>query len=300
MLINQATLDALRTTLSTIFNQAYGSTQPWTPKVMTELPSTTKTNTYGWIAQQIALREWVGARVAQNLSEHSAVITNRSFEGTIEVDRDDIEDDNLGIYTNMLVPQLAEATRKHPGILLRDLLTANPTMWDGKTLFAGDHPCFDDAGSTYDNDDAVALSATAFSDLWAKMVAYKGEDGQPLGVMPNLLIVPPQLKKVAFETMNAVIIANSAGTAGVSNVLQGWADVLVVPELAGAATTWYLADVSRAIKPFAYQNRRAPQFVSRMDPSDPKVFDSKKFSFGVDYRGEVFATLPFLIARSVG
>jgi phage major head subunit gpT-like protein len=306
MLINAPGLDALRTTFGTQYQAGYSSTQIWHDKICTEIPSNSKSNTYGWVAQMLVLREWLGPRVALNLSEHAYTLVNKSFEGTVEVDRDDIEDDNLGIYSSVMMPQLGEATRKHPGILAKALLQANTALaFDGLSLFNDAHLTYDKTGvtPTYDNNFTLALDGNNFNTVWSTMASYVGEDGQPLGVMPNLLIVPPQLKLAALTIMNGSLYSPITGQPGanaiaIENPLKGWAEVLVVPELANDPTAWYLADTSKAIKPLVWQNRRAPNFVSRDNPADPKVFDLKKFTYGVDYRGNVGITLPFLIAKS--
>jgi phage major head subunit gpT-like protein len=301
MIITQASLNALRIQFEMRFGEVYGATEPWWPKVATEIPSGSKSNIYGWVAQSTLMREWVGPRVAVNLSEHSYTLVNKSYEATIELDRDEIEDDNLGMFTAVTIPQLAQAAKKHTDQLLKTALQSNtglgPTAFDGLTLFHDAHPTYNGAG-TYDNKFALALTADNFNTNWAAMASYTGEDGEPLGVTPNLLIVPPQLKKTALEIMNASLVANTAGTAGVENVLKGWADVLVIPELANDPTRWYLADVSKPMKPFVYQNRRPDQFVSRDSAQDPKVFDQKKFTYGVDNRKNIGVTLPFLISTS--
>lgn len=302
MLITPANLDALRTTFSLAYQGAYDSTPVWYDKLSTTIPSSSKSNTYGWVEKVGNLRQWLGAREALNLQAQEYVLKNLPFEMTIQVDRDDIEDDNLGLYTSMIMPQLGEATKKHPDRLLADLLAANPLAYDGKALFSptGDKHVI--GGYTYLNDHALALSADNFSTVWSTMASIVGEDGRPLGLMGNLLVVPPQLKKTAMEIMNGAFIAQVFGTntaaAAPSNVLQGWADVLVVPELAGNPNGWYLADVSRMVKPFVYQDRRAPQFVARDRPDDPRVFEMRQFTYGVDKRCNVGVTLPFLIARS--
>jgi phage major head subunit gpT-like protein len=291
--ITQANLDALRIVFSKGFEKAYGEAPSWWAELATKVPSSTASNRYGWVAQMVKLREWLGPRVALNLSEHEYTIRNRKFEGTREVDRDQIEDDNLGMYQSILIPQLAQAVKKHPDQLLKTLLQSSTLAFDGLSLFNDAHLTFNGSG-TYDNKFAgTALSLTNFGVVWAAMAGYTGEDGEPLGVMPDLLIVPPQLKKTALEIVNATLIAT-----GGTNVLQGWARVLVVPELANQPTVWYLADTSKGIKPFVWQVRRSPEFVSRDNLSDPKVFEQEKFTYGVNYRGEVGITLPFLISQS--
>ena len=296
MIISQPNLDALRLTLSMAFQKAYDSTQPLYPRFASILPSSTASTRYGWLAQQVTLREWLGPRVALNLAERQFTVTNRKFEGSIQITRDQIEDDNLGMFASVSVPQLAQAARKHPDQLFVTYLSNNPVGFDGVALFSSSHPINDGSGNNYSNTNSLALSADNFNTVWSTMAAYKGEDGQPLGIQPNLLIVPPQLKKMALEILNATMTTGS-NVAGGTNVLQGWADVLVMPELAGSATQWYLADVSRPIKPFGYQVRRAPEFVSRDSLTDPKVFEQEIFTYGCSYRGELVHTLPFLIAR---
>lgn len=305
MLINAANLDALRTTLGTQYSAGYGRTPTFWDKIATEIPSKSKSNTYGWVAQMLVLREWLGPRIAQNLSEHAYTLVNKTFEGTVEVDRDDIEDDNLGIYTGVMMPQLGEATKKHPDILLKGLMQANTALaYDGLTLFNASHLTFDKTGATptYSNLFALALTADNFNTVWSAMASYVGEDGLPLGIMPNLLVVPPQLKLAATIIMNGGLYSPITGQAGagsiaIENGLKGWCEILVVPELANSPTSWFLLDTSKAIKPFVFQNRRAPNFVARDNPADSKVFDLKKYTYGVDYRGNVGITLPFLAAK---
>lgn len=305
MLINAANLDALRTTFGTQYSAGYARTQTFYDKICTEIPSNSKSNTYGWVAQMLVLREWLGPRIALNLSEHAYTLANKTFEGTVEVDRDDIEDDNLGIYTGVMMPQLGEATKKHPDILVRSLINANTALaFDGLSLFNAAHLTFDKTGTTptYSNAFNVLLDANNFNTVWSAMASYVGEDGLPVGVMPNLLIVPPQLKLAALTIMNGGLYSPitgqpGAGAIAIENPLKGWCEILVVPELASTPQAWYLADTSKAIKPFVFQNRRAPNFVSRDNASDPKVFDLKKFTYGVDYRGNVGITLPFLIGQ---
>jgi phage major head subunit gpT-like protein len=305
MLINAPNLDALRTTFGTQYAAGYARTQTFFDKICTEIPSNSKSNTYGWVAQLLVLREWLGPRVAQNLSEHSYTLVNKTFEGTVEVDRDEIEDDNIGVYTGVMMPQLGEATKKHPDILIRSMLAANTAVgFDGVTLFNATHPTFDKTGvtPTYSNSFNLTLTADNFNTVWSAMASYVGEDGLPLGVMPNLLLVPPQLKLAALTIMNGslyspIVGQPGAGAIAIDNPLKGWAEVIVAPELAATPQAWYLLDTSKAIKPFVFQKRRAPNFVSRDNPNDPKVFDLKKFTYGVDYRGNVGITLPFLAAQ---
>ena len=207
-----------------------------------------------------------------------------------------------------MIPQLGEATRKHPDVLFTGgtsgLFSTNPLAFDGLSFFNTAHLTFDEAGDTYSNDfTTAALNAANFNAAWAAMASYVGEDGQVMGVTPNVLMVPPQLKLAALQIMQGTLAASPPGpTTGtnvsIDNGLKGWAEVVVNPYLQYAPTVWYLMDLSKMIKPFIFQKRRAPEFVSRDNPADPVVFDRNKFVYGVDYRAAAGVSLPFLCSRN--
>lgn len=54
---------------------------------------------------------------------------------------------------------------------------------------------------------------------------------------------------------------------------------------ADAGPTWLLLDTRKPLKPFIFQERTKPEFVSKTDPkSSDKVFDSDTFEYGIRYR----------------
>ncbi len=133
------------------------------------------------------------------------------------------------------------------------------------------------------------------------MMRFLGADGQPLGIVPNLLVVPPQLEDEALNILKANIINLGTSTtgAGVSNVYMNSAELLVVPEMANLATTWYMMDVSRPIKPIVWQQRRAPELVAQDQPDNPTVFNTRQYTWGIDSRGAIGYSLWFLAARCI-
>ncbi|MDF2232179.1 Mu-like prophage major head subunit gpT family protein [Albimonas sp. CAU 1670] len=71
------------------------------------------------------------------------------------------------------------------------------------------------------------LDASAYATARAAMTGMKGDYGRPLGLMPNLLAVPP-----ALESAGRKILNSEYGTGGVTNEWKGTAELLVVPWLA--------------------------------------------------------------------
>jgi phage major head subunit gpT-like protein len=86
----------------------------------------------------------------------------------------------------------------------------------------------------------------------------------------------------------------------VENQWKGSADLVVIDELEAAATTWYLFDTSKGIKPLLFQLRQAPEFTYLTSPTDQNVFWHKQFVMGVEARGAADVTLPFLAYKGVG
>ena len=70
------------------------------------------------------------------------------------------------------------------------------------------------------------LDKTALWAARANMMGFKGDNGEPLGITPNLLLVPPSLEEAARTALEAVIISNT------SNVMKGLMKVEVCPWLA--------------------------------------------------------------------
>ncbi len=221
-------------------------------------------------------------------------LENEPYELTVGVDRDDIEDEQLGVY-NPLFDEMGRNAKKWPDQVLKTALQAGTTNlgFDGVAFFSTAHP-LNSGGNQSNNFTTTALTATNFGTVRAAMMAYTGEDGEPLGVMPNTLIVPPQLE----DTANSIVTA-SVGASGATNVQKGQANVVVVPELANQGTTWYLADTSNAIKGLVWQVRKAPEFVAKTELTDDNVFFQKQFIWGVDARGVAGYGPWFLMARAI-
>lgn len=140
MIINQANLEAIYRTFSTIFNQALETAKGQKDLLAMTVPSTGRAVDYKWLGEFPMMKEWVGDRVIKDLSAFDYSIKNRRFESTIEVDRDDIDDDQIGIYGPM-IQGLAQAAGVHPDLLVFTLLKAGWTekCYDGKAFFATDH-----------------------------------------------------------------------------------------------------------------------------------------------------------------
>jgi phage major head subunit gpT-like protein len=141
MIINGANLAALRTGFSTLFKKGLGQTSSQYKKFATVVPSTTKEQKYGWLGKIPSVREWIGARVVQNLSQSDYAIKEKKWELTIGVDRDDIETDNIGVYSPMF-EEMGQSTGSKWDELVFSMykLGFELLCYDGQFFFDTDHP----------------------------------------------------------------------------------------------------------------------------------------------------------------
>ncbi len=292
--INQGALNNVYNGFKTLFQDAYNSATSELDKLAVTVPSTTRQEEYKWLGQFPGLREWIGERVIKDLSVDGFTIKNRDFEATVSVDRNDIEDDSIALY-KPLFEQLGETARQHPDELIFQLMTGgfSQTCFDGQLFFDTDHPNGDQG--TWSNKGTVALDQTAYENARSAMMSLVNEEGKSLRVVPNVLIVPPQLDATARTILRADKQAN-----GSTNIWKGSADIMVVAELSSNPTYWFMACTERAAKPFIFQSRRSPEFVMLDKSTDENAFLRKEYVYGVDYRGNAGLGLPHLMYGSTG
>lgn len=153
-IITPALLASLRTGYSKAFQDALISTPTDWDKIATRVPSSSASNTYGWLGQFPALREWVGDRVLKDMAAQAYQVQNKLYEGTVAVKRTDIEDDNVGVYTPLFA-EMGRAARAHADALVFGLLAAGESTlcYDGQNFFDTDHP-------VYPNVDGTGTAAT--------------------------------------------------------------------------------------------------------------------------------------------
>lgn len=141
MILNSSNLAILFRAFNAAFQRGFGGVSPMWSKVATLVPSTTGTEDYGWLGSMPGMREWIGDRLINNLKQHDYSIKNKSFELTVGVPRDNVEDDQYGVYSPMM-ESLGQSASEHPDELVFALLAAGfaTTCFDGQYFFDTDHP----------------------------------------------------------------------------------------------------------------------------------------------------------------
>ncbi|WP_153116028.1 Mu-like prophage major head subunit gpT family protein [Rhodocyclus tenuis] len=292
LIVNRESLNAIYNGFKTAYANAFSGVEPSWKRVATLVPSTTKVENYGWLAEFPRLREWIGDRQIKSIAASGYQVTNKKFESSIGVSRDDIDDDTYGVLTPLFA-EMGYAAATHPDELVFALLAAGftTTCFDGQYFFDTDHPVGSGTVSNHGggastpwflldtsrplkplifqkrrdyalkamtdaNDESVfmrdeyrygvdargnvgygfwqmafgskqTLDATSYGAARVAMSSFKSDEGRPLGIAPNLLVVPPALEAAALQVVTAEKLAN-----GADNIYRNTAKVLVVPWLA--------------------------------------------------------------------
>lgn len=276
MLVNQQALRGIFTGFKTLFAKAFDQTKTLWDKVATKVPSETGEESYKWLGQIPRMREWIGDRQIQNLTASDYTIKNKDFELTVGVDRNDIEDDRIGLYTPT-IQDIGQSTATFPDDLVFGLLKDGfvNKCYDGQPFFSDAHKV---GKKNVSNKSNKKLSTTSYAAARSAVMSLTDENGKSLKLVPDLLVVAPGEEENGRRILLAELINNE------TNVYKGTAELLVAPELAGTDTAWYLLCTSRPLKPLIYQERKAPRFVSLDQETDDNVFMRKQYLYGVDGR----------------
>lgn len=293
MPVNGEKLRAASVGFQTIFNKAFAAAAIlWTLLAM-RVQSKNSSESYKWLGDMPQLREWIGERQVRELTAYDYTLKNKTFEGTIGVDVEDYEDDNLGVWAPQFAALGGQAAR-HPDKLVFGLLNDGFTAkgYDGKAFFATDH------ANSFNNKGTGALSDTSYDTARVALQAQKNAAGDPVGLVLSdqntTLVVPPALEKTGKLLVESPLLDG-----GQANPFYKSARLVVGAHLT-SATAWFLLVDHDGLKPLIYQERRLPRLTLRADPRDDNVFWDKRVIHGVDYRGNAGYGLHQLAYGSTG
>ncbi|BAV74115.1 Mu-like prophage major head subunit [Pseudomonas chlororaphis subsp. aurantiaca] len=283
MLVNKSSIQAVFVALKTLYNNAFASAPSTWEKIAMKVPSTTGSNIYAWLSAFPKMRRWVGEKYVKNLKAYSYTVENEDFEATVEVDRNHVEDDQLGIYE----PQAKMAgfsAKQLPDEIVYELVNGafENHCYDGQYFFDTDHPVgrgsVSNKGTKALSIDTRAAAKASYGAARTAMGKFKDDDGRSLNVRPTVLLVGPGLE----DTARALLTSDRLED-GKANIYKGTAELVVSTQII-SDTAWFLLDTSKPVLPFIYQERKAPVFVQQVDPEADDVFSRKKYKFGAEAR----------------
>lgn len=286
---------------STVFNEALmGLSDPdrfW-EKLATLIQIGGPSLNMKWLGDVPGFSEWLDERKIGKVRAEEFVVSVKKWASGLEVAQDDIDDDNLGLYRPKIA-MLAQKASDHRLARMVSFLangfatTEHGACYDGVAFFSKTHP-FPKAG-TWSNMLNKTLDDTgAFNDAMQLALEMLGEDGQPIGSRPTILVCGPKYRSDALALVKAERDAN-----GASNTNFGAVDLHVSPYLTGDHDDkWFLLNLSSPVKPLALVMRKEVEFDEVTEGKDKFMKDV--LYFGANARYEVAYGLPQIAIGSDG
>ena len=277
--------------------------------------SKTSVTNHGWLNQIPSMKKWVGPRIADNLSTNKVQVTNAKYVNTIEITREEFEDDEYGLYLPTFGLMGTDAVAIKDRTLIDSLLQGTTTKWSGdnQVIFTASARTYGAATianyvtSTYD------AAGTALTTAVAAMASYQGHGGVPLMVKPYAILYGPSLRQKVQQSLSAygaLLAANASTYVGgqIENPNANLVKMFETPYLingytdldgnayANAGTHWFILGQIGGVKGLVYQSRIEPELQdarSRLDSDF--AFQNDKIQWGARARGAGFVGLPHLV-----
>ncbi len=162
----------------------------------------------------------------------------KTYGKIVSITRQDIINDNLGAFLKAADILGTRCAKKIDQLFFAKVL-ANAALADQNALFSVAHKNLVDI-STH------ALSVDSVKKAIAEFLKQTGLDGEPAGVMPKYLVVPPELFFLAKEICESQYMIGGNSKSAASNPVNGLLTAVQSPYLSNAtytgysATNWYL------------------------------------------------------------
>lgn len=134
------------------FVEGLNTVTPQWDKIATKVTSSGSSELYGWLKDLPGVEEWVGDRMLKELGSHGYQIPNKTFEASVKIRREDLDDDKIGKYS-VLARAWGRQTQLFPDKESYGLLAAgfSTLCYDGQNYFDTDHPLETTPASTFSN-----------------------------------------------------------------------------------------------------------------------------------------------------
>lgn len=310
----------------------------WWDKVAKKISSTAKKERINWLLDSAKIERpnashGGGQAIFEDIVSVTTEFENLNAQAGLQLKREQLEDsDGNGVQlATHWSRQIGAYSAYWPQKMIANAIKANPTGYDGKSLFATDHPVnpFDLSAGTFANDFTGAASGiypgavpiggattveVALANL-AKVAAYIASIKMPNGADPRGLriaglLLPPALMARGVQLTSAKFISQSSASGAISGDVEGVVNYLGLgmpiqadelgSAFGGSDSDYYVIAeeiTSNELGALTYVERE-PFAVNYHGPmSDAELARKREFQWTTEGRNTVGAGHPYLIFR---
>ena len=271
----------------------------WVNAVSNLFTSDQESETYPFLGQSPAMREWIGGRQAKSLAGQALTIANRHYEATLEVAVRDARRDKTP-QIEARVQDFADRSLTHWASLLSTLIAngESTVCYDGQFFFDTDRS--EGSSGAQSNDIQVDISALtaqlhgapaapsveemqqAMLKGIAQIISVKDDQGEPMNESASsfLVMVPVSLYMVAIaatSTLTQAALQNNMNPNLIAN--------LSVEVVMNARLTWTdkfaIFRTDSPIKALIRQSETDIDLKAKAEGSEFE-FDNDAWQFGID------------------
>lgn len=271
----------------------------WVNGVSNLFNSDQASETYPFLGQSPAMREWVGGRQAKGLSDNSLVITNKHYESTLEIALKDLRRDKTG-QIEARVQDFADRSMTHWASLLSTLILNGPSTvcYDGQYYFDTDHS--EGSSGSQSNDITVDISALpaavhgvvtapSVEEMQqsilkgiAQILSFKDNQGEPMNENASsfLVLVPVGLYLTAVAAVSTLMTAALQQNLNPNMVAGLTVDVQMNPRLTWT-DSFAVFRTDSPIKGLIRQSEKENDLKVK-DETSEFAFDNAAIQIGID------------------
>lgn len=228
--------------------------------------------------------EYKGAIEYDDLEQgFKTTYTHVEFVKGFSIERKLVDDDLYNIINQRpraLAISAMRSREKDAASVFNNAFSASYLGADAVAL-CGSHPLSPSNASTHSNAGSTALSYDAIIATRKLMRSFVDDRGELVNIMPDTLIVPPELENTAWEILESVNKPDTANNNG--NYVRSTGISLIVWDYLTDANNWFLADSMLAGMYLNWFDRVPLEFA--MDPTSDFNLISKwrgymRYSYG--------------------
>jgi len=259
--------------------------------------------TYNFLGQTPAMREWVGGRQAKGFSGQGITIFNTHYEATLEIEVKDARRDKTP-QIEARIAEFSQRAQTHWASLLSTLLINAPSTvcYDGQFFFDTDHS--EGSSGIQDNDITVDISALpaavhgvvtapSVEEMQqsilkgiAQILSFKDDQGEPMNENASrfLVVVPVALYLTAVAAVSTLMTAALQQNLNPNLIAGLTVDVQMNPRLTWT-DSFAVFRTDSPIKAFIRQSETEVELTVLGEGSD-HAFKHKSWQYGLDaWRG---------------
>lgn len=274
----------------------------WLDLISMQFDSDQESETYKWLGQVPAMREFVSGRNAKAFSDNGITIVNKEFEATLQVLLREIRRDKTG-QVMIRIAELAQRALSHWNKLLSTLITngtgdTSGLCYDGQYFFDSDHS-EGDSGTQKNlltSTEVAALNVTtatvptaqeaakAILGVIGYMMNFKDNEAEPMNENARqfLVMTSPALWQHLAGGVYSPFVGSGESNPVRNIIAQEGFDVKIVPNARLSYTTQFVTIRTDAPAKAFIRQEEVPITMSALAEGSDEEFHNKRHLYSVE------------------